>query len=283
MFISTRARISPTATIEGPAWIGPQVIIGPGAHILPGTIIESAAYIDRQATVRGSWIGPKTYVGAITEVSHSFAWGTGLENWRLDSFIEITDDFLLASSKHQPFGGARSSWVTRLLALLLMLLTSPIALSMAWDTPYPPKRSLRPCTGHFTSTWHAGSLHTHGRPPHPAEWPHTTGLAGHNFGACGSETCISWEIARSPQRLHPCWEMSLSSFGSPHPAPADAANDGLNDAESALAHAAYYSAHRSFGLNLRILLRCLPRFLGLRRSHDTQFNSYTSNNTTAYA
>jgi NDP-sugar pyrophosphorylase family protein len=60
VFVSTRARISPTAIIEGPAWIGPQVIIGPDhAHIMPGSIIEDAAYIDRQATVRGSWIGPE--------------------------------------------------------------------------------------------------------------------------------------------------------------------------------------------------------------------------------
>lgn len=287
VFISTRARISPTATIEGPAWIGPQVIIGPGAHILPGTIIESAAYIDRQATVRGSWIGPKTYVGAITEVSHSFAWGTGLENWRLDSFIEITDDFLLASLKHQPFGGARSSWVTRLLALLLMLLTSPIALlSMAWTRLIRQREAfgrvqvILPPPGTQDRYTRTVGLHTlSGHTGLFARWPQLWRVWLGDMHLVGNRPLTSAAASMLGDEFEQLWLASPAGVFSL----ADAANDGLNDAESALAHAAYYSAHRSFGLNLRILLRCLPRFLGLRRSHDTQFNSYTSNNTTAYA
>ncbi|MDB6007081.1 MAG: hypothetical protein JWR15_4068 [Prosthecobacter sp.] len=126
--VSSQAKIAATAKIEGPVWIGPQVIVGDHAQILAGTVIEESAFIDRHAIVSESWVGPGTYVGALTNVQNSFAWGGGIENWRKAVFLEVTDDFLLTSLTHQPFAGTRSGWFTRMIALLLMLLTSPLAL-----------------------------------------------------------------------------------------------------------------------------------------------------------
>ena len=284
VFISTRARISPTATIEGPAWIGPQVIIGPEAHIMPGSIIESAAYIDRQATVRGSWIGPNTYVGAMTEVSHSFAWGSGLENWRLGSFIEVNDDFLLASLKCQPFGGERSAWFTRLFALLIMLITAPFALlCMTWSrlvrqrsaftrvqVILPPRAAMGRHTrtvGLYTLNGHDGLF---------ARWPQLWRVWLGDMHLVGNRPLTPAAAALLGDEFEQLWLASPAGVFSL----ADAADDGLNDADSNLAHAAYYSVHRSLRLNLRILLRCLPHFLSLRYSNDTDPVTHTSNNTT---
>jgi hypothetical protein len=284
MYISTRARIAPTAIIEGPVWIGPQVIIGPGAHIMPGTIIESAAYIDRQATVRGSWIGPKTYVGAMTEVSHSFAWGSGLENWRLGSFIEVTDDFLLASLKKQPFGGARSSWFTRLLALLIMLLSAPLALlCMAWSrlirqrsafsraqviVPPPGMQDRYTRTvGLHTLTGHIGLF---------ARWPQLWLVWRGDMHLVGNRPLTPAAASLLGDEFEQLWLATPAGVFSL----ADAANDGLDDAESSLAHAAYYSVNRSFRLNVSILLRCLPRFLSLRQSFNTHVFIHPSTATT---
>ena len=287
VFISTRAHISPTAIIEGPAWIGPQVIIGPEAHIMPGSIIESAAYIDRQATVRGSWIGPKTYVGAMTEVSHSFAWGSGLENWRLGSFLEVTDDFLLASLKHQPFGGARSGWFTRLLALLIMMVSAPLALlHMTWSrlvrqrAAFTRAQVILPPPGtqdRYTRTVGLHSLNGHSGLF--ARWPQLCRVWLGDMHLVGNRPLTPAAAALLGDEFEQLWLASPAGVFSL----ADAAEDGLNDAESSLAHAAYYSVHRSFRLNLRILLRCLPRFLSLRRSNDTHIIPHSSTNTPAYA
>lgn len=287
VFISTRARVSPKATIEGPAWIGPQVIIGPGAHIMPGTIIESSAYIDRQATVRGSWIGPKTYVGAMTEISHSFAWGGGLENWRLGSFIEVTDDFLLASLKQQPFGGARSGWLTRMFALLLMLITSPIALTcMAWSrlvcqraafnrvqvTLPPPGAQDR-----YTRTLGLHSLN--GLGGLFARWPQLWRVWLGDMHLVGNRPLTPAAASLLGDEFEQLWLASPAGVFSL----ADATNDGLSDPESGLAHAAYYSVHRGFRLNISILLRCLPRFLSVRHLTEDHGVSPSPNLTTAHA
>lgn len=269
VYVSTRASIAPSATIEGPAWIGPQVIIGPGAHIMPGTIIEDAAYIDSQATVRGSWIGPKTYVGAMTEVAHSFAWGSGLENWRLASFIEVTDDFLLAGLKQQPFDGARSSWITRFFALFLMILTAPLAIfCMAWShlvlgrsaftrsqfilPPPGMKDRYTRTVGLYTLSGHCGLF---------ARWPELWRVWCGDMHLVGNRPLTPAAASELGDEFEQLWLASPAGVFSL----ADAVNDGLDDTESALAHAACYSVNRSLRVNLRILLHCLPRFLTLSR------------------
>lgn len=284
VFVSTRARISSTAVIEGPAWIGPQVIVGENAHILPGSIIEKAAYIDRDATVRGSWVGPKTYVGAMTEISHSFAWGDGLENWRLASFIEITDDFLLASLRHQRFGSARAGWFTRLSALLLMLATAPLALlCMAWCKLSkggsvlmrtqvilpPPSRQGR----HTLST---GTHALNGIRGLFGRWPELWLVWRGKMHLVGNRPLTPVQAERLGDEFEQLWLASPAGVF----ALADAMDDGLHEPEAALTHAAWFSVQRGFRLNLQILLKCLPRFLTLRSGHSiTAFPQPKSNTT----
>jgi hypothetical protein len=288
VFVSTRARIAPTAIIEGPAWIGPQVIIGHGAHIMPGSIIEDAAYIDDQATVRGSWIGPKTYVGAMTEVAHSFAWGSGLENWRLASFIEVTDDFLLGSLKQQPFGGARSGWLTRVFALLLMILTSPLALlCMAWTRVVHQKSAfsrtqvILPPPG--TQDRYIRTIGLHALNGHSSllgRWPQLWRVWRGDMHLVGNRPLTPAQAALLGDEFEQLWLTSPAGVFSL----ADAADDGLDDHEAQLAHAACYSVNRSFRMNLRILMRCLPRFLTLSRSTESSaISTPTFNPTTCPA
>jgi hypothetical protein len=287
VFVSSRARIAPTAVIEGPAWIGPQVIIGPHAHIMPGSIIEDAAYIDRQATVRGSWIGPKTYVGAMTEVTHSFAWGSGLENWRLASFIEVRDDFLLASLKQQPFGGARSGWLTRLFALLLMILTLPLALlCMAWSrlvrqrAAFTRMQVILPPPGTQDLYIRTVGLHAlNGLDRLFSRWPQLWRVWRGDMHLIGNRPLTPARAAMLGDEFEQLWLTSPAGVFSL----ADASDDGLTDHETQLAHAACYSVNRSFRMNLRILLRCLPGFLTLRHSshtsvihHPTQIITYNA-------
>ena len=107
-FVGMRSQLDPTATLTGPCWIGENVHIGSGAAIGPNTVIEDGAYIEDSAEVTGSIIGPQTYVGALTQVRHSFAWGRDLLNLQSGSHTEIVDGFLLddlnsaSQPRHQP-------------------------------------------------------------------------------------------------------------------------------------------------------------------------------------
>ena len=272
IFVSSRARIASSAVIDGPAWIGPDVVIGPGAHIMPGSIIEEAAYIDQQATIRGSWIGPKTYVGAMTEITHSFAWGRGLENWRLASFIEITDDFLLSSLKHKTPRAARSSWPARILALLLMLTTLPLALLyIAWtrmngQSPVliqsqvilpPPGLEER-----YTSTIRLQSLN--GIDGLFARWPQLWSVWQGDLHLVGNRPLSPSQAAQLGDEFEQLWLSSPAGVFSL----ADALEDGSADHETNLAHAACYSVSSYFRMKLHILLRCLPRFLFSNRPSE---------------
>jgi len=97
-----------------------------GAQVGPDAFIEDAALVDSDAAVAAGWIGPRTYVGALTEVRNSFAWADGLLNHANGSFAEIVDAFLLGDLQGE-HGFVRSSpWYGRLAALLALGLTSPV-------------------------------------------------------------------------------------------------------------------------------------------------------------
>ncbi|MCX6848487.1 MAG: sugar transferase [Verrucomicrobia bacterium] len=279
--VSTRARIAATAKIEGPVWIGPQVIVGDNAQILAGTVIEEAAYIDRHAIVSESWVGPNTYVGALTNVQNSFAWGGGIENWSKGSFLEVTDDFLLANLTHKPFGGVRSGWLTRIAGLLLMLLTSPVALLYAlwtrivkWQSALesrqvvlpPPNKQDRfsPSTRLYSLTSAPGLF---------SRWPELWSVWRGDMHLVGNRPLSQARAALLTNEFERMWfEAPAGVFSY-----ADIMNDGMQSTDNDTAHSACYAIHRSLRLNIRILMHCLPRFLLplSRKDHGIPTNTST--------
>lgn len=279
--VSTQARIAATAKIEGPVWIGPQVIVGDNAQILAGTVIEEAAYIDRHAIVSESWVGPSTYVGALTNVQNSFAWGGGIENWRKGTFLEVTDDFLLTNLAHQPFGGVRSGWFARIAGLLLMLLTAPLALLYAlWARivkrqsafesrqvvmPPPDKQGrLSPSTRLYSLTSAHGLF---------ARWPELWAVWRGGMHLVGNRPLSQARAALLTSEFERMWFDAPAGIFSY----ADIMHDGIESSDHDTAHSACYAIHRSMRLNFRILLHCLPRFLMPlpRKEHAIPSNSPT--------
>jgi len=263
--VSIRARIAPTAKIEGPVWIGPQVIVADNAQILAGSIIEEAAYIDRNAIVSNSWVGPNTYVGALTNVQNSFAWGNGIENWRKGVFLEVTDDFLLTNLTHRPFGGVRSGWLTRLVGLLLMLVTTPLALLYAlwalfvrWQAVFesrqvvlpPPTKQDRfsPSTRLYSLTAAHGLF---------ARWPELWAVWRGDMHLVGNRPLSQARAALLTNEFERMWFDAPAGVFSY----ADIMNDGIHNSDNETAHSACYAIHRCLRLNVRILLQCLPRFI----------------------
>jgi NDP-sugar pyrophosphorylase family protein len=79
--------------------VGANAFVGPKATLGPNTVVGDGAYIEGEALVERSVVGPDTYVGAMTEVRNSFAWGRQLLNLLNGSCIEISDRFLLHDLK----------------------------------------------------------------------------------------------------------------------------------------------------------------------------------------
>ncbi len=263
--VSKEARIAATAKIEGPVWIGPRVIVGDNAQILAGTILEEGAYIDRDAIVSESWVGPSTYVGALTQVQNSFAWGGGIENWRKSTFLEVSDDFLLTNLSHQPFAGGRSGWPARITALLLMTLTAPLALlymlraramkrQSAFESrqvvlPPPTKQDRHsPGTRLYALTSAQGLF---------SRWPELWAVWRGEMHLVGNRPLSQARAALLTSEFERMWfDAPAGVF-----AYADIMNDGINSSDHDTAHSACYAIHRSLRLNFRILLHCLPRFI----------------------
>jgi hypothetical protein len=100
IWVGRRARVAPTAVLTAPCWIGDQVFIEPRAVVGPGAVIEDRAVVESDARVTQSWVGPDTFVGRMTSVTNSLAWGSTLTNWQTDSSLRVPDPFLLCSLAH---------------------------------------------------------------------------------------------------------------------------------------------------------------------------------------
>jgi NDP-sugar pyrophosphorylase family protein len=89
--VSSRARLKP------PCWVGKHVFAGAGAVIGPDTVLEEGAFIEAQAEVSHSWVGPDTLVGRGTRLANSIAIGSRLINYQTESLAVVPDPFVLCS------------------------------------------------------------------------------------------------------------------------------------------------------------------------------------------
>lgn len=128
IYIGRRCRIAVTAKLRAPCWIGDHAWIGPQATIGPETVLEDHVYVDQNAEVVRSVIGPQTYVGAMTEVRDSLAWGRDLLKLTTGSHTEVTDPFLLGGLGPTATPNYASGGFSRLTALLALILTCPVLL-----------------------------------------------------------------------------------------------------------------------------------------------------------
>lgn len=140
-----RCRIEDGAELQAPCWLGDHVWVRARAKVGPHAFVEDHALIDHEAEVCQSWIGPATYVGAMTHVDRSFAWGHGLLSRESGSFIEVPDAFLLSDLETAATSPLGASFLGRALALLAAVITSPIALWALLRGPKPEdKRAVVP-------------------------------------------------------------------------------------------------------------------------------------------
>lgn len=119
VWVGRRAQIAATAKLRPPCWIGEQVQVGPHTVVGPRAILEDRVVVDSTAEIESSAVGPDTFVGALTKIEGSIAWGNTLIDWRNGSCTEVPDPFLLCSLGQRylrppraraAVGGGRKRW-----------------------------------------------------------------------------------------------------------------------------------------------------------------------------
>lgn len=124
VWVSHNAFVHPSAILEAPTWIGPGAQVGAEASVGPCSVIESGAFIDCDAMILESWVGPDTYVGRGAKLRQSHVWGNGVSRWIDGLFLEIGDRHILQDLGQQR-NVAKIDGVTRLVALLIWMAWAP--------------------------------------------------------------------------------------------------------------------------------------------------------------
>lgn len=102
IWVGSGARISPSAKLTAPCWIGDYAIIEDDAVIGPSAVIEERVLVSEGARVTESLVAPDTFVGRLTAIAQSLAFGRTLINWQNDSVLRVPDSFLLCSLTEIP-------------------------------------------------------------------------------------------------------------------------------------------------------------------------------------
>lgn len=265
VWVGLHCDIAPDAKLQPPCWIGESVAIGQGAVVGPAAIIENGSFIATRAEIANSHVGPETYVGKEIELRDSIASGATLINWRLNSVIKIADPFLLAPLKPKTSAFATVGILSRITALLIMILTSPIAL--AWMArsrwrrvaAFRPLLAVRPRPDGASPV--TGDTMVYYELRHARgwlrRWPQLWNIVRGQFAWVGNRPLSPHQAARLRNDFERLWLSSRLGWL----CLADTESGCDVHTEEARAHASYYAVHANWWLDTKILLRAVFRLV----------------------
>src|ERR1043165_1116110 len=67
IWVGLRSRISRTAELKAPCWIGRNVIVDDGAIVGPSAILDDRVFVSKKAEISHSIVAPETFVGRSEE------------------------------------------------------------------------------------------------------------------------------------------------------------------------------------------------------------------------
>jgi hypothetical protein len=98
IWCASGARVSASAQVLGPAYIGDRARVRAGVLIAPGTAIEQRSEVDCGTVVESSTILPRSYVGPGLHVSQSVVSGSRLVHLARNIDVELAQTGLLGRS-----------------------------------------------------------------------------------------------------------------------------------------------------------------------------------------
>jgi hypothetical protein len=253
--------ISPKATLVAPCWLGNHVRIGEHVVAGPGAIIEDHAVLEAGVTVEQSLVGPGTLAGALIFLRDSLAYQKRLIHVKLGSQVEVSDPFLLCGVEDQAAPLPQHSPHGRLAALLVMILTSPLAL-VAWgwarlrrERPFVALQAVQPGVSGPTRTINYYEW-TRGR-GWWKRWPQLWSVVRGEFAWFGNPPLDPRQARQLRSDFERLWFHAPVGFFSA----ADAAGCREPLSDETIAHSVYYATQGNTRLRWQILSGIALRLL----------------------
>jgi NDP-sugar pyrophosphorylase family protein len=111
---------------QGIALIGSNCHLHPSVELSGDVVIADNVIIDHQASIESSVILTHTYIGELVELRNAIVRGNDLIRVDNGAILKISDSFLLADLKTNTFNKGLNTIPSRVFALLLLLLSSPL-------------------------------------------------------------------------------------------------------------------------------------------------------------
>lgn len=133
IWVSRNSIIHPEATLIAPVYLGPNTRVSRGVTLGPNTVVGSNCFVDAGTSIENSLILIGSYIGQSLELNQTIVARTLLVNVRLDTALDIEEDFLLGRVIDPSRQGSLRHLLRSALALLLLVLLLPVSLlSLAW-------------------------------------------------------------------------------------------------------------------------------------------------------
>jgi hypothetical protein len=255
IWVSSRCRLAPTAVLRAPCWLGNHVSVGPRSVVGPMAILEDRVIVSALAEVVHTQVGPETFVGELTELRNSLAWGNSLINWLNGSCAKVPDAFLLSSLSTPKAALKPVGWLARAAALGFMALTSPAALYALLKARlggYPAlkrHRAVRPASGSPAAIGPAVAYYEFNRVNRWLQrWPQLWNIGRGEFAWIGNRPLNRAQAASLSNEYEHLW--LAAPIGLYSLADAEACAEPFGD--DALAHAAFYAVQAHGRLHLTI-------------------------------
>ena len=131
IWISRNVSLHPTARLTAPVYIGENSRISAGVQLGPRVVIANNCLVGQSSTLSETVVFGGSFIGESLELTNSIVDRNRLVNVRVGAAITIADNFILGSFVDRQLRHFARRAVSRITAVLLVLLTSPLLL-ISW-------------------------------------------------------------------------------------------------------------------------------------------------------
>ncbi|RRR65914.1 MAG: nucleotidyl transferase [Candidatus Viridilinea halotolerans] len=129
IWVGSDPSIHPSAMLAPPLYLGPQTWVGREVELGPQTILGSNVVIDDEATVHHSTVLSNTYVGCLVAVDHKIVTPDTISDPATEATTMIVDPFLISPVEDpQAQRVVQRGQISRVVAGILITVLSPLIL-----------------------------------------------------------------------------------------------------------------------------------------------------------